>query len=56
MAGTHRPSIAPETLLQAQLQRVLCNTVGSEEVADGAARVQPLLLRWFVGLEMDDPV
>ena len=53
-ATTGRPSILPEQLLRALLLQVLY-TVRSErllmeELTDN------LLFRWFVGLNMDDPV
>ncbi len=49
-----RPSIAPEKLLRALLLQILY-TVRSERLL--MARLNhDLLFRWFVGLNMDDPV
>src|SRR5256714_11764358 len=49
-----RPSIAPETLLRALLLQVLY-TIRSERLLMEQLDYN-LLFRWFVGLEMDDPV
>src|SRR3989449_11265256 len=53
-ATTGRPSIAPEKLLRALLLQVLY-TVHSERLLMEQLDYN-LLFRWFVGLEMDDPV
>src|SRR5437867_7976759 len=53
-AKTGRPSIAPEKLLRALLLQVLY-TVRSERLLMEQLQYN-LLFRWFVGLEMDDPV
>lgn len=53
-ATTGRPSIAPEKLLRALLLQVLY-TVRSERLLMEQLAYN-LLFRWFVGLEMDDPV
>jgi transposase len=49
-----RPSIAPEKLLRARLLQVLY-TIRSERLLMEQLDYN-LLFRWFVGLEMDDPV
>jgi transposase len=49
-----RPSIAPERLLRAQLLMVLFSVSGEERFMEQLN--YNLLYRWFVGLEMDDPV
>src|SRR6266566_7174686 len=49
-----RPSIAPEKLLRALLLQVLCS-VRSERLLMEQLEYN-LLLRWFVGLNMDEPV
>jgi len=53
-AVTGRPSIPPEQLLRAQLPMILYSmrseTLLMEQLNDN------VLYRWFVGLEMDDPV
>src|SRR5947209_1059994 len=49
-----RPSIAPEKLLRALLRQVLY-TIRSERLLMEQLDYN-LLFRWFVGLEMDDPV
>src|ERR671924_1267307 len=49
-----RPSIAPEKLLRALLLQVLYS-IRSERLLMGQLDYN-LLFRWFVGLEMDDPV
>ncbi|MGH3053816.1 MAG: IS5 family transposase [Gaiellaceae bacterium] len=49
-----RPSIAPERLLRAQLLMVLYSISGEERLMEQLN--YNLLYRWFVGLEMDDPV
>src|ERR1044072_3811752 len=53
-AKTGRPSIAPEKLLRALLLQVLY-TIRSERLLMEQLDYN-LLFRWFVGLEMDDPV
>src|SRR5213595_993178 len=53
-ATTGRPSIAPEKLLRALLLQVLY-TVRSERMLMEQLAYN-LLFRWFVGLNMDDPV
>ena len=52
--GMGRPSIAPEKLLRAQLLQILY-TIRSERQLMEQIDFN-LLFRWFVGLEMDDPV
>ena len=49
-----RPSIAPEKLLRALLLQVLY-TIRSERLLVEQLDYN-LLFRWFVGLEMDDPI
>jgi len=53
-ARTGRPSIAPEKLLRALLLQVLY-TVRSERLLMEQLEYN-LLFRWFIGLNMDDPV
>src|SRR6184192_2402943 len=53
-AANGRPSIAPEKLLRALLLQVLY-TVRSERLLMEQLNYN-LLFRWFVGLNMDDPV
>jgi len=53
-SSTGRPSIAPERLLRATLLMVLFS-IGSERQLMEQMDYN-LLFRWFVGLEMDDPV
>ena len=53
-AKTGRPSIPPEQLLRALLLQVLY-TVRSERLLMEELNYN-LLFRWFVGLNMDDPV
>ena len=53
-SGTGRPSIAPEKLLRALLLQVLY-TVRSERMLMEQLEYN-LLFRWFVGLNMDEPV
>ena len=53
-ARTGRPSIAPEKLLRALLLQVLY-TVRSERLLMEQLEYN-LLFRWFVGLNMDDPI
>lgn len=53
-SDTGRPSIAPEKLLRALLLQVLY-TVRSERLLMEQLNYN-LLFRWFVGLNMDDPV
>ena len=52
-ASKGRPSIAPERLLRAQLLMVLYSIRSERQLME---RNYNLLFRWFVGLEMDDPV
>jgi transposase len=49
-----RPSIAPERLLRAQLLMVLYSIRSENQLIEQLH--YNLLYRWFVGLEMDDPV
>ena len=49
-----RPSIAPERLLRAQLLMVLYSIRSERQLMEQLH--YNLLFRWFVGLEMDDPV
>jgi transposase len=51
---TGRPSIAPERLLRAQLLMVLYSIRSEGQLMEQLN--YNLLYRWFVGLEMDDPV
>jgi transposase len=51
---TGRPSIAPERLLRAQLLMVLYSIRSERQLMEQLN--YNLLFRWFVGLEMDDPV
>lgn len=53
-SSTGRPSIAPERLLRAQLLMVLYSIRGERQLMEQMD--YNLLFRWFVGLEMDDPV
>jgi transposase len=53
-ASTGRPSIAPERLLRAQLLMVLYSISSERQLMEQLN--YNLLFRWFVGLEMDDPV
>ena len=53
-AKTGRPSIPPEQLLRALLLQVLY-TIRSERLLMEELNYN-LLFRWFVGLNMDDPV
>jgi len=53
-ASGGRPSIAPEYLLRAQLIQILY-AIGSERRLVEQLRYN-LLLRWFVGLPLDEPV
>jgi transposase len=53
-AKTERPSIAPEKLLRALLLRALYS-VRSERMLMEQLDYN-LLFRWFVGLNMDDPI
>src|ERR1035441_1943960 len=53
-SGTGRPSIAPERLLRAQLLMVLYSIRSERQLMEQLN--YNLLFRWFVGLEMDDPV
>jgi transposase len=53
-ATTGRPSIAPERLLRAQLLMVLYSIRSERQLMEQLN--YNLLFRWFVGLEMDDPV
>jgi transposase len=51
---TGRPSIAPERLLRAMLLMVLYSIRSERQLMEQMN--YNLLFRWFVGLEMDDPV
>jgi transposase len=51
---TGRPSIAPERLLRASLLMVLYSIRSERQLMEQMD--YNLLFRWFVGLEMDDPV
>ena len=53
-AGGGRPSIAPERLLRAQLLMALYSIRSERQLMEQLN--YNLLYRWFVGLEMDDPV
>ncbi len=53
-SGTGRPSVPPEQLLRALLLQVLYS-IRSERMLMEQLEYN-LLFRWFVGLEMDDPV
>lgn len=53
-SSTSRPSIVPERLLRASLLMVLYSIPSERQLMEQFEL--PLLFRWFVGLEMDDPV
>jgi len=53
-ASRGRPSIAPEYLLRAQLIQILYAISSERRLVEELA--YNLLLRWFVGLPMDEPV
>jgi transposase len=53
-SSTGRPSIAPERLLRATLLMVLYSIRSERQLMEQMD--YNLLFRWFVGLEMDDPV
>jgi transposase len=53
-AKTGRPSIAPEKLLRALLLQVLYTVRSERQLMEQLD--YNLLFRWFVGLEMDDPI
>jgi transposase len=53
-SNTGRPSIAPERLLRASLLMVLYSIRSERQLMEQIG--YNLLFRWFVGLEMDDPV
>ena len=53
-SSTGRPSIAPERLLRATLLMVLFSIRSERQLMEQMN--YNLLFRWFVGLEMDDPV
>jgi len=53
-ATTGRPSIAPERLLRAMLLMVLYSIRSERQLMEQLD--YNLLFRWFVGLEMDDPI
>jgi len=53
-SGTGRPSIAPERLLRATLLMILFSVRSERQLMEQMN--YNLLFRWFVGLEMDDPV
>jgi hypothetical protein len=53
-SGTGRPSIAPETLLRAMLLQAFYSVRTERQLME---RLEyDLLVRWFVGLGVDDPV
>ena len=51
---TGRPSIAPERLLRSSILMVLYSIRGERQLMEQLD--YNLLFRWFVGLEMDDPI
>ena len=53
-SSTGRPSIAPERLLRASLLMILYSIRSERQLMEQMN--YNLLFRWFVGLEMDDPV
>ena len=53
-SDTGRPSIAPERLLRATLLMILFSVRSERQLMERMH--YDLLFRWFVGLEMDDPV
>src|SRR5579859_3881008 len=53
-SSTGRPSIAPERLLRSSLLMVLYSIRSERQLMEQTN--YNLLFRWFVGLEMDDPV
>jgi transposase len=53
-AGRGRPSIAPEVLLRAQLAQILYAIPSERRLCEHLE--YNLLLRWFVGLPLDEPV
>ena len=53
-SATGRPSIAPERLLRATLLMILFSIRSERQLMEQMN--YNLLFRWFVGLEMDDPV
>src|SRR5487761_1464757 len=53
-AKTGRPSIAPERLLRALLLQILYSVPSERRLIEQLD--YNLLFRWFVGLEIDDPV
>jgi len=53
-SATGRPSIAPERLLRAMLLMVLFSIRSERQLMEQIN--YNLLFRWFVGLEMDDPI
>jgi len=53
-AAKGRPSIAPERLLRAQLLMVLYSIRSERQLMEQLN--YNLLFRWFVGLELDDPI
>ena len=53
-ASRGRPSIAPEYLLRAQLLQILYAIPSERRLCEELA--YNLLLRWFIGLPMDEPV
>jgi transposase len=53
-APTGRPSIAPEKLLRALLLQLLYSVRSERQLMEQLD--YNLLFRWFVGLNMDDPV
>lgn len=53
-AGEGRPSIAPERLIRAGLLHILCSIRSERQLMEQMG--YNLLLRWFVGLGIDDAV
>ena len=53
-AGIGRPSIAPEKLLRAMLLQAFYSVRSERQLMERLDT--DLLFRWFVGLEIDDPV
>jgi len=51
---TGRPSIAPEKLLRAMLLQLLYSVRSERQLMERAD--YDLLFRWFIGLEIDDPI
>ena len=53
-AGVRRPSIPPERLLRAQLLQILSSTRSERLFMEQVD--YNLLFRWFVGMDMDEPI